>query len=358
METAHSSNNAARGLAGQNVAVIGAGAWGTTLALHAARQGLPVRLWARRPEFAARLAEERENSAFVPGQKFPAALSVTADPAEAVEGAAVVLWVVPSHAFRSAVRLALSHADADAVHVSASKGIEDESFATMTKILDEESAGGRPLRVGVLSGPSFAHEVAQGLPTAVTLAARDQADGLRVQSLLSAPVFRIYTSGDVLGVELGGALKNVYAVAAGICDGLNLGLNARAALITRALAEMIRLAKVLGANPMTLSGLSGAGDLILTATGELSRNRRVGLRLGAGESLEAILAGRREVAEGVKNAKSVWGLARSLEVSAPMAREVYRVLYEGKQPRQGMVDLLTRRLKNELPPDLDGGVEP
>ncbi|MDR1308581.1 MAG: NAD(P)-dependent glycerol-3-phosphate dehydrogenase [Deltaproteobacteria bacterium] len=334
----------------RRVAVIGAGAWGTTLALHAARQALKVRLWARRPELAERMTRERENRDFVPGQRLPASMVVSSDPAEVAHGAGTVVWVVPSHAFRLVARLFLPHLWPGAVHVSASKGIEDETFSTMTSILSQES--NQTVNAGVLSGPSFAREVAQGLPTAVTLAFGDEDTGRRVQSLLSAPVFRLYTSPDVLGVELGGALKNVYAIAAGISDGLELGLNARAALITRAIAEMGRLARVMGANPLTLSGLSGTGDLFLTATGGLSRNRRVGLRLGAGERLADILEGSHEVAEGVRNARSVWGLAQAREVSLPTAREVFRVLYEGKQPRQGLVDLLTRRLKDEIPTDI------
>jgi glycerol-3-phosphate dehydrogenase (NAD(P)+) len=300
---------------------------------------------------AQRLELDGENQTFLPGHKFPSSLTITADPEQAVCGVGLVLWVVPSHAFRQAAKLILPFTPPKAIHLSASKGIEDETFSTMTSILRTE-AGNHRIEAGVLSGPSFAHEVAKGLPTAVTLATDDQPTGKLVQSLLSAPVFRIYTSNDVIGVELGGALKNVYAIACGISDGLNLGLNARAALITRALGEMTRLATVLGANPLTISGLSGIGDLILTATGELSRNRKVGLRLGVGEELTSILAGSREVAEGVKNAKSVWGLAQLHQVPLPTAREVYRVLYEDKQPRQGMVDLLTRRLKHELPPDL------
>ncbi|MDR1677909.1 MAG: NAD(P)-dependent glycerol-3-phosphate dehydrogenase [Deltaproteobacteria bacterium] len=332
------------------MAVIGAGAWGTTLAIHASRQGLKVSLWVRRPELAERISRERENAEFAMGLKIPSSILITSDPIEVVKEAGVVLWVVPSHAFRQVAKLILPWVWPGAIHLSASKGIEDETFSTMTTILSQESGG--TIKAGVLSGPSFAKEVASGLPTAVTLAFACQETAQTVQSLLSAPVFRLYTSPDVRGVELGGALKNVYAIAAGISDGLNLGLNARAALITRGISEMGRLAGVMGANPMTLSGLSGVGDLILTATGELSRNRRVGLRLGAGEKLEDILSGSHEVAEGVRNAKSVWGLARSKEVSLPTAREVYRVLYENKQPRQGLVDLLTRRLKEELPADL------
>jgi glycerol-3-phosphate dehydrogenase (NAD(P)+) len=281
---------------------------------------------------------------------------ITSDPAEAVGGADYVIWVVPSHAFRAAARLILPKAKPGAVHLSASKGIEDETFSTMTAILSEESGGA--VAGGTLSGPSFAKEVASGLPTAVTVAFECQETARRVQTLLSAPVFRLYTSADVRGVELGGALKNVYAIAAGISDGLNLGLNARAALITRGINEMSRLAGVMGAHPLTLSGLSGVGDLILTATGDLSRNRKVGFRLGSGETLPDILSGSHEVAEGVRNAKSVWGLAQSKGVSLPTAREVYRVLYEGKSPRQGLVDLLTRRLKEEHPAELLSRVQP
>ncbi|MDR0620378.1 MAG: NAD(P)-dependent glycerol-3-phosphate dehydrogenase [Deltaproteobacteria bacterium] len=334
----------------KKVAVIGAGAWGTTLALHASRQGLSVSLWARRPALAERVRSERENAEFLPGHKLPAAMVVSSDPAEVVGEADTVLWVVPSHAFRDAAKLILPKAKPGAIHISASKGIEDETFSTMTSILAEESGG--EVAAGALSGPSFAKEVASGLPTAVTLAFACEKTAKAVQTLLSAPVFRLYTSPDVRGVELGGALKNVYAIAAGISDGLNLGLNARAALITRGIGEMGRLADVMGANPMTLSGLSGVGDLILTATGNLSRNRGVGVRLGAGEKLSDILSGGREVAEGVRNAKSVWGLAQAKGVSLPTAREVFRVLYEGKSPRQGLVDLLTRRLKEEHPRDI------
>jgi glycerol-3-phosphate dehydrogenase (NAD(P)+) len=235
--------------------------------------------------------------------------------------------------------------------VSASKGIEDETSATMVQILEEEFRHPHfGLELGALSGPSFAREVALGLPTAVTLAMRSRPLARAVQAFLSAPTFRIYTSLDLVGVELGGALKNVYAIAAGICDGFGLGLNARAAMLPRALGEMTRIAVALGANPMTLAGLSGMGDLILTATGELSRNHQVGFRLGRGEKLADILAWRRDVVEGVRNARSVHGLAQRCQVEMPMAREVYRVLYEGKEPRQGLADLLSRPLKDELDP--------
>jgi glycerol-3-phosphate dehydrogenase (NAD(P)+) len=309
---------------------------------------MKVKIWAFEEEVAQKINKERENPTFLPGVKLTGDIVATTSPQEALSEAPLSLWVVPSHAFREVARSLLPFLEPNSILLSASKGIEDETFLTMTEVLLQEAPPGLDLKVGALSGPSFAKEVSLGLPTAVTLGMSDAQIAKVVQSLLSTPIFRIYTSTDTLGAQLGGALKNVYAIAAGVCDGLELGLNARAAFLTRALGEMTRLALVMGAHPLTLSGLSGMGDLILTATGELSRNRQVGLRIGRGEDLEMILSGRRDVAEGVKNTKSAWGLAQKYGVSMPTAREVYRVLYEGKHPRQGMVDLLTRRLKDEF----------
>ncbi|MDR2350543.1 MAG: NAD(P)-dependent glycerol-3-phosphate dehydrogenase [Deltaproteobacteria bacterium] len=341
---------------GKKVAVIGAGAWGTTLALHAARQGLKVTLWARSAETAKNINADGENRAFLPGAALAGDITATPDAATALEGAGVVIWAVPSHGLRDVARALLPRAGDGTVHVSATKGIEDGTFMTMTNVLLSETPGGISAKVGQLSGPSFAKEVALGLPTAVTLGMEDTGTAAAIQTLLSSPTFRIYTTPDVLGVELGGALKNVYAIAAGICDGLELGLNARAAFLTRALSEMTRFAVAMGAHPLTLSGLSGMGDLILTATGELSRNRRVGLGIGAGESLGEILKGRRDVAEGVKNAKSLMGLSKKTGFETPTATEVYRVLYEGKNPKQAMVELLTRKLKTEINREILEGV--
>ncbi|MDR1578069.1 MAG: NAD(P)-dependent glycerol-3-phosphate dehydrogenase [Deltaproteobacteria bacterium] len=338
-------------LINRNISIIGTGAWGTALAIHAARLGLSVRLWARRSELADRIRETRVNDDFLPCFSLPANVSIHSDPAAAVDGAGLILWVVPSHGLRDVARRFKPYLTPGVVLMSATKGVEDDTYASMTDILAAETAG-LSLAIGAMSGPSFAREVAQGLPTAVTVAFRRPEVAQAIQTLLSAPVFRIYTSQDVIGVELGGAMKNVYAIAAGVCDGLCLGLNARAAFLTRALAEMTRLGVALGANPLTISGLSGLGDLLLTATGDLSRNRRVGLRLGTGETLEAILTNQRAVAEGVNNARAVWGLAQSKGLSLPTIREIYKVLHEGKDPRQGLVDLLTRRLKDELSPDL------
>ena len=333
-----------------SITIVGAGSWGTALAIHAARLGLAVTIWARKEEVARQINENRENPTFLPGLKLPSAIKATTDLAAALEGQQVILMVTPSHVMREMANKIAPYLEIGAAVISASKGIEDESGSTMAQVLNEEIPSSKEVQVGCLSGPSFALEVAKGLPTGVTLAMHDQHLAKAVQTLLSAPTFRIYTSRDLIGVELGGALKNIYAIATGICDGLALGLNAQAAMLTRALAEMGRMAMALGANPMTLMGLSGIGDLVLTTTGSLSRNRRVGLRLGAGEKLEDILKGSREVAEGVRNAKSVWHLAQQYDVSMPMAREVYRVLYENKDPRQGMVDLLTRKLKEEMDP--------
>ena len=332
------------------LAIIGAGAWGTALAAHAARLNLKVSLWAREPEVAAQINLERSNQAFLPDVRLPEGLSASTDLGQVLDGQKLVLMVVPSHFMRVVASHMAPALAPDALVISASKGIEDETSATMVQILEEELQSHSGLELGALSGPSFAREVALGLPTAVTLAMRSRPLARTVQALLSAPTFRIYTSLDLVGVELGGALKNIYAIASGICDGFGLGLNARAAMLPRALGEMTRMAVALGANPMTMAGLSGMGDLILTATGELSRNHQVGFRLGRGEKLEDILAGRRDIAEGVRNARSVHGLAQRYQVEMPMAREVYRVLYEGKGPRQGLADLLSRPLKDELDP--------
>ncbi|UQZ87923.1 glycerol-3-phosphate dehydrogenase [Deltaproteobacteria bacterium Smac51] len=336
------------------VAIVGAGSWGTALAAHCARQGLSVTIWARKPEVAEQINNEHENRAFLPDLKLPGAIHAVSDLKTALEGQAVVLVVVPSHVMREMAGKMAPHLVSGAAVISASKGIEDETSASMVQILEDELPSSLGISIGAISGPSFAREVAEGLPTAVTLALRSHPLAQSLQVMLSSPTFRIYTSPDLIGVELGGALKNVYAIATGICDGFRLGFNARAAMLTRALGEMTRMAVAMGANPMTLTGLSGMGDLILTATGELSRNRRVGLRLGGGEKLDDILAGSREVAEGIRNARSVRNMALRYNVDMPMAREVYRVLYENKEPRQGMVDLLTRKLKDELDPRYQG----
>ncbi|HTN86466.1 MAG TPA: NAD(P)H-dependent glycerol-3-phosphate dehydrogenase [Sorangium sp.] len=330
-----------------NVAVIGAGAWGTALAKLLADKGNPTALWAHQGELAERIGRERQNHRYLPGVELPESLRATSDLEDALRGAELVVVVVPSHALREVVREAGRHIPRDALVCSATKGIENDSLMLMSEVLVDELGRAAEPRLSYLSGPSFAREVAAGQPTTVVVAGRSERETHAVQRLLATDRFRVYWSDDVVGVEVGGALKNVVAIAAGIGDGLGLGHNARAGLITRGLAEMARMAAAKGANLLTLAGLSGMGDLVLTCTGELSRNRTVGFEMGRGRKLDEILAGLGHVAEGVKTAKSAYELANKLGVSAPISVEVYRMLYEGKPPQQAVVDLMTRALTRE-----------
>ncbi|WP_437754117.1 NAD(P)H-dependent glycerol-3-phosphate dehydrogenase [Sorangium sp. So ce1389] len=330
-----------------NVAVIGAGAWGTALAKLLADKGNPTALWAHQGELAERIGRERQNHRYLPGVELPESLRATSDLEGALRGAELVVVVVPSHALREVVREAGRHIPRDALVCSATKGIENDSLMLMSEVLVDELGRAAEPRLSYLSGPSFAREVAAGQPTTVVVAGRSERETHAVQRLLATDRFRVYWSDDVVGVEVGGALKNVVAIAAGIGDGLGLGHNARAGLITRGLAEMARMAAAKGANLLTLAGLSGMGDLVLTCTGELSRNRTVGFEMGRGRKLDEILAGLGHVAEGVKTAKSAYELANKLGVSAPISVEVYRMLYEGKPPQQAVVDLMTRALTRE-----------
>jgi glycerol-3-phosphate dehydrogenase (NAD(P)+) len=329
------------------IAVIGAGSWGTTLAHHLAGRGGPVTLWAFEPEVVAQIEQGRENRLFLPEIRLHAGVRATNDLRGALAGARLALFVTPSHVARAVVRAAAPHLDAGRPVVVATKGIETESLRTMAEVFAEELApsGGRPL--SFLSGPSFAREVAVGLPTAITCASRSPETARLVQELFSSDAFRVYTTDDVIGVELGGALKNVIAIAAGICDGLGLGHNARSALITRGLAEMSRLGVALGARAVTFSGLAGLGDLVLTCTGDLSRNRTLGMALAAGRSLEEITASTRTVAEGVRTTAAAVSLARRQGVEMPIAEQTRRVLYEGKSPRAALQRLMSRDLKEE-----------
>jgi glycerol-3-phosphate dehydrogenase (NAD(P)+) len=329
------------------VTILGAGSWGTALAVHLARLGRDVRLWARNTERAAVLESTRENSIYLPGIALPPPLRATGDLREAVAGAAMVVFVSPSSTVRGLAEAVRPQLDPNAVLVTAAKGVEQDTRLTMSAVLDDVLGDHHGARVAALSGPSFAREVAHGLPTAVTAAARDVAIAESVQQTFNGQTFRVYTSTDVIGVEIGGAVKNVIAVAAGVSDGLGFGHNSRAALITRGLAEITRLAVRLGADRQTLAGLSGLGDLVLTCTGDLSRNRTVGLRLGRGERLADIVASMTEVAEGVRNTRSVRDLARSVAVEMPITEQMYLLLYEDKPPRQVVIDLMTRGLKRE-----------
>jgi glycerol-3-phosphate dehydrogenase (NAD(P)+) len=330
------------------IGAIGAGSWGTTLADLLARNDNSVTLWAYEKDLVERMSRTRENDLYLPGFTLADNLAFTADLADAVEGCDLLLLVPPSQVMREVLRQAAPHIAAGTLVVSASKGIENETLKTMSEVLEEVLPPGKAEQPVFLSGPSFAREVASGMPTAVVAASRDDEAARRVQEVFSTRNFRVYTNDDVIGVELGGALKNVIALAAGVSDGLGFGYNTRAALITRGLAEISRMGLALGANPATFSGLAGMGDLVLTCTGDLSRNRTVGMELGRGKSLQEILAGMKMVAEGVKTTLSAYQLAKKLEVEVPITEQMYRILYEEKDPRQAVTDLMMRELKAEV----------
>lgn len=326
-------------------AVLGGGAWGTTLADLLARKGETVRLWAREPDVVAGVNAEHGNPMFLPGAPLAPTLTATADPVDAVRGAELVVSAAPSHAVRAVMSAARAGIGPDTLVVSVSKGLEPERLDRMSQILHEVL--GAQARVAVLSGPSFAEEVYRRQPTLVVAAAADPGLARAAQGAFACGHFRVYTNGDVVGVELGGALKNVIALAAGMLEGLGLGHNTRAALITRGLAEITRLGVALGADPITFAGLAGLGDLILTATGALSRNRTLGVELGRGKTLAQAQAGKASVAEGVNTARTAVALATKHGVELPIAREVAACLFEGKAPVQALNDLMDRELKPE-----------
>jgi glycerol-3-phosphate dehydrogenase (NAD(P)+) len=325
-------------------AVVGAGAWGTALADLLARNGQRVTLWAYEADVVESINARHENSRFLADATVHEALRATSNLEEAVRGANLVLFVTPSHVLRLIARRAAACADEHATLVVASKGIERETLALMTDVVSEEIRG-QPV-VG-LSGPSFAREVVEGQPTAVVAASRDPDASVRVQQAFSSDAFRVYTHHDVIGVELGGSLKNVMAIATGMAEGLGLGYNPRAALITRGLAEMTRLGVALGADPQTFAGLAGIGDLVLTCTGALSRNRQVGMEIGQGKRLDESLAARETVAEGVYTTQSAHALASREEIDMPIVAAVYRILFEGSDPRRAIGELMTRELRAE-----------
>ena len=327
-----------------NVTVVGGGSWGTALAGHCVRIGHVVRLWVREPEVAEAINEKRENPLYLPGVTLPPGILAGLDLATALEAAELVLMVVPSQFCRAAYRDLGRRAPAGAVLVSATKGIETETLRRMTEVARDE-APDHPL--AVLSGPSFALEVAREQPTAVVAASAEASVAESVQRALSSRTFRVYSSDDVVGVELAGALKNVIAIAAGVVDGLGYGHNTVAALITRGLAEMTRLAVAMGGRPDTFSGLAGLGDLVLTCTGGLSRNRRVGQALGAGKTLEEALRETAMVAEGVRTTLAACALAERAGIEMPIAEQMREVLYRGKPPRTAVDGLMLRSLKRE-----------
>lgn len=330
------------------VAVVGAGSWGTALALHAARAGHAVRLWAHDPSRALAMARDRENRAYLPGFRLPDTLAVGADAAEALRGADLVLSVVPSRFLRDVWRRIGGSFPAGAHLVSATKGLEEDTGLRMTQVL-AEVLGDAPASLSSLSGPSFAREVAEGHPTAVTLGCESEAAATEVQIAMSSGPLRIYRNPDLTGVEMGGALKNVIAIAAGIVDGLGLGTNSRAALICRGLKEMTMLSVAMGARTSTLMGLAGLGDLVLTCTGPLSRNRRVGEEIGAGRTLDEITASMTMVAEGPLTVRSARELCRRHGVEMPIAEQVFQVLYGRRPPEAAIEQLLARELIDEWP---------
>jgi glycerol-3-phosphate dehydrogenase (NAD(P)+) len=307
-----------------------------------------VVLWARDPEISRSINRDRRNPRYLTSFELPTRMRATPDLEEAVAGQSLVICSVPSHGVRQVAAAAAPHFAPGAILVSTVKGIETETGLVMHQVLEEVLQGQGAPRVVCLSGPSFAREIAAGKPTVVTVAARDEADAKVVQRTLSGPTLRCYSNPDVIGVELGGALKNVIAIAVGISDGLELGQNARAALMTRGLAEITRLGVRLGASPLTFLGLAGVGDLILTCTGDLSRNRSVGLELGRGRRLQDILAGLTEVAEGVRTTQAACTLARRVGVEMPIAFMVREVLEDGLAPRDAVQRLMTRELKSEV----------
>jgi len=331
----------------ERIAVLGAGSWGTTLAALLAEKDYGVTLWARTPELARAISKDHENQAYLPGLKLPEGLKGTSSLEEALKGATMIVSAIPSHGIRKVFEKAGAYISDNPVLVSATKGIEEGTLRTPLWILKDVLPEARIDEMVALSGPSFAQEVSRKLPTAVSAASASDASATRVQQAFSTDSFRVYTNMDTVGVELGGALKNVVAIAAGISDGLKLGFNARAALITRGLAEITRLGVRMGGHFQTFAGLSGIGDLVLTCTGALSRNYTVGLEIGKGRTREEVVGSMRMVAEGVKTSNAVKKLAFMQGVDMPITEEVWQVLYNDKSPKEAVLELMGRELKSE-----------
>ena len=333
----------------RKIAIIGGGSWGTALAIALARSSRHHRLaiWAHSPDIVDLLRTRRINKIYLPGFELPAGVDVTGALAEALAGAEIVLGVMPSAYAREVYRAMRSHLEPGAVFVSATKGLEPATHARISEIISAEISQDASPRIAVLSGPSFALEVARGDPTAVVLASADASLATDIQEEFSGPMFRLYTNDDVVGTEIAGAVKNVIAIAVGVSTGLGLGTNTMAALVTRGLAEMTRVAVALGGRRETLAGLAGLGDLILTSTGALSRNRSVGIELGKGRELGEILSSTRMVAEGVGSAAAALELARRAGVEMPITEQVHAVLTAGRAARDAIRELMERRLKQE-----------
>lgn len=330
------------------IGVVGAGSWGTAIAELLASKGFRVDLWVYEQHVKDQIEKNRENKVFLPGAILSSNIFPSLDLTEVVLKKDLLFLVVPSHVMRDMARRIGEIAAKDTIIISAAKGIENKTHLTMSGVIKDVIPGLDDRFLAVLSGPSFAAEVVRKVPTLIAVASSDSKTALFVQHVLSTPYLRAYTSDDVVGVELGGAVKNVIAIAAGIADGLNLGLNTRAALITRGLNEIRRLGLKLGAKPLTFIGLAGAGDLILTCTGDLSRNHTVGKLIGEGKKLKDILSKMDMVAEGVKTAKSVYNLSTRIGLEMPICHETYHILYDDVSPKDAIFRLMTRDLKNEL----------
>ncbi len=330
--------------------IIGGGSWGSAFALHLGRLKVKTKLWVKEDDIFRDLSATRENKTFLPGYPLPPAVTFYSDLPEAVVATDVLFVAVPSQFCRAMYAQMAPYLAPGQIVVSLTKGLEQKSLMRMSQVMEDSFLPGRRPHIAVLSGPSFAKEVAQSHPTAIVVASRDHESGERIQRLISSLALRAYTSTDVVGVEIGGALKNVVAIAAGITDALGFGLNTKAALITRGLVEITRLGTRLGAKKETFSGLAGMGDLILTCTGELSRNHFVGFELGKGRTLKGILSRMKMVAEGVRTTLSARNLARREGVEMPITDQVYQVLYKNKSPRKAIEDLMSRALKNEMAP--------
>ncbi len=336
------------------IAVIGAGSWGTALSILLAGKNYRVKLWAHRSEHVDRLINDRENVKYLPEIAFPESLQPVYELKQAIEGTPIIVMAVPSHSYRDVFLEMLPFLAENCRIISAVKGIENTKLMTMTQVMAEILAehphykfAEKNLELGVISGPSFAKEVAKRLPTAVTIGFEKLQTAKEMQKIFGTEFFRVYASSDVIGLEISASLKNIIAIAAGVCDGLGYGLNTRAALITRGLAEIQRLGTAMNADPATFSGLSGLGDLLLTCTGDLSRNRTVGLKLGEGKNIDQIKSEMSMVAEGIKTTKSAYDLAKKVKIEMPILEQVYNIIYQGKSCSEAVRDLLNRDLKVE-----------
>ncbi|MBI4893641.1 MAG: NAD(P)-dependent glycerol-3-phosphate dehydrogenase [Acidobacteria bacterium] len=331
----------------KRLAVVGGGSWGTALAIVLAPRFDRVSLWVYEQDLAERMAAARVNDVYLPGARLPENIEICTDAAQSAAGAQIVLGVMPSHHARRVYGQILDALTPEMLFVSATKGLENGSLLRVSEVMREVIAARFQPRIGVLSGPTFAKEVARGEPAAIVIASHDAELAKAVQQAFAGPTFRLYTNSDPVGVEIGASLKNVIAIAAGVCAGLGLGANTMAALITRGLAEITRLAVAAGGQQRTLAGLAGLGDLVLTCNGELSRNRTVGFQLGQGRPLNEILSGMKMVAEGVQTTFAAVDLAARLSVEMPIARQMYAVLKEGRSPRESLRELMERSLKEE-----------